>query len=365
MRIDLNWPCACFSETLQDDFNSYKVNLSAGRKSDAFRSWKWFRFERRVFWNSSNRHNENEHRRSWINKWNSRKRSRDWKALFERRSNGSSLDVSVRSSTEHFSNKMQLLISENEILQKEQDRLVEAQAKLIHESRKREQDLRKQVKIRASRCVDRLCFLQHQSEIDKIESDHLQRTNESHEMMKNITLQNETLSIAFKVMSRRLEGQFTSFSLHFLFQEQIAAIESDHERSIVFVQNQLQTARQEIEQLKARLETVRQNNLESEKISFPSPDSASIGINNHSNRDDILAWSASERQQGEVIILLSSWSAILISSVSEGKRNSISNEDSHDIWRTSSSFLIGKRQPITLYLRIDAARSFFIGSFRE
>ena len=200
---------------------------------------------------------------------------------------------------------MQLLISENEILQKEQDRLVEAQAKLIHESRKREQDLRKQVKTRASRCVDRLCFLQHQSEIDKIESDHLQRTNECHEMMKNITLQNETLSVAFKVISRRLERPFTP-SGRCLLQEQIAAIESDHERSIIFVQSQLQTTRQEIEQLKARLETVRQNHLESEKISSATTESASIGINNHSNRDDILAWSASERQQGEVIILFSS-----------------------------------------------------------
>jgi hypothetical protein len=44
-----------------------------------------------------------------------------------------------------FSDKIQLLNSENERLQKEQDRLIEIQAKLINESRKREQDLRKQV----------------------------------------------------------------------------------------------------------------------------------------------------------------------------------------------------------------------------
>ncbi len=44
-----------------------------------------------------------------------------------------------------FSNKIQVLISENEALQKEQDSLVEIQAKLINESRKREQELRKQV----------------------------------------------------------------------------------------------------------------------------------------------------------------------------------------------------------------------------
>jgi hypothetical protein len=44
-----------------------------------------------------------------------------------------------------FRNKIDLLISENEALQKEQDRLGEVQTKLINESRKREQDLRKQV----------------------------------------------------------------------------------------------------------------------------------------------------------------------------------------------------------------------------
>jgi hypothetical protein len=44
-----------------------------------------------------------------------------------------------------FSQKIQLLISENEALQKEQDRLTEIQTKIINESRKREQDLRKQV----------------------------------------------------------------------------------------------------------------------------------------------------------------------------------------------------------------------------
>lgn len=42
---------------------------------------------------------------------------------------------------------MKLVISENEALQKEQDRLIEVQAKLINESRKRDQELRKQVNI--------------------------------------------------------------------------------------------------------------------------------------------------------------------------------------------------------------------------
>ena len=43
---------------------------------------------------------------------------------------------------------MQLIISENEILQKEQDRLVESQTKIVQESRKRENELKKQVKRR-------------------------------------------------------------------------------------------------------------------------------------------------------------------------------------------------------------------------
>lgn len=42
---------------------------------------------------------------------------------------------------------MKLVISENEALQKEQDRLIEVQAKLINESRKRDQEHRKQVNI--------------------------------------------------------------------------------------------------------------------------------------------------------------------------------------------------------------------------
>ncbi len=49
-----------------------------------------------------------------------------------------------------FSNKIQLLISENEASQKEQDRLTEVQAKIVNEARKREQELRKQVKMNLS-----------------------------------------------------------------------------------------------------------------------------------------------------------------------------------------------------------------------
>ncbi len=39
-----------------------------------------------------------------------------------------------------------MLLSENETLQKEKNHLIENQAKLISDSRKREQDLRKQVR---------------------------------------------------------------------------------------------------------------------------------------------------------------------------------------------------------------------------
>jgi DNA repair exonuclease SbcCD ATPase subunit len=103
-----------------------------------------------------------------------------------------------------FSQKIQLLISENEALQKEQDRLTEVQTKIINESRKREQDLRKQVEkeiflylINTFFC---LFFLKHQIELDKMENECLKRTNDSHDMMKNVTLQNETLSSTFKVI---------------------------------------------------------------------------------------------------------------------------------------------------------------------
>jgi hypothetical protein len=44
-----------------------------------------------------------------------------------------------------FSKRIQLLTAENEVLQKEQDRLIEVQTKILNESRKRDQELQKQV----------------------------------------------------------------------------------------------------------------------------------------------------------------------------------------------------------------------------
>ena len=38
-------------------------------------------------------------------------------------------------------------------------------------------------------------------ELDKLENECLKRTNDNHDMMKSVTLQNETLSTTFKVKS--------------------------------------------------------------------------------------------------------------------------------------------------------------------
>lgn len=82
--------------------------------------------------------------------------------------------------------------------------------------------------------------------------------------------------------------------IHLQFKDQFAAIQTDHERSISILQNQLQTSKQEIEQLKNRIESMRQANLENEK------ESSQIVLNNDVNRDDS-PWTFTERQQGEVI----------------------------------------------------------------
>jgi uncharacterized protein YigA (DUF484 family) len=84
-----------------------------------------------------------------------------------------------------------------------------------------------------------------------------------------------------------------------LFKEQIVAVESDHQQSISYLENQLQTSREEIEQLKTRIEFFQQTNHANEKLTSNS-DSSQIGINNYCNRDDPLACSVSERQHTEV-----------------------------------------------------------------
>ena len=58
-----------------------------------------------------------------------------------------------------FSDKIQLLKSENEVFQREQDRLTEIQAKTLSEARKREQELRRQVTLICSHNIHPLGHL--------------------------------------------------------------------------------------------------------------------------------------------------------------------------------------------------------------
>ncbi|CAF4525143.1 unnamed protein product, partial [Rotaria sp. Silwood1] len=109
-------------------------------------------------------------------------------------------------------------------------------------------------------------------------NEYLQRINDNDDKLKNAILHNDTLSRAFK--------------------EQIATMESDHERSISALQNELETSRQKLEQLQIRIELLRQANIDNEKPTS-NPESLHIGISNHCNRDDILACSTPEYQQGE------------------------------------------------------------------
>ncbi|CAF4632355.1 unnamed protein product [Rotaria magnacalcarata] len=168
------------------------------------------------------------------------------------------LNTTVREAND----RILVLICENDMLQKEQERLLEFQAKLINEPKKREQDLRKQ----------------HKLEIDNIENEYLQRINDTDDKLKSAILLNETLSTVYK--------------------EQIVSMESDYERSISTLKNELETTRQELEQLKIRIDLLRQTNIDNEKLTS-NTESSQIGINNHSNRDDTLACSTCERQQGE------------------------------------------------------------------
>jgi hypothetical protein len=81
-------------------------------------------------------------------------------------------------------------------------------------------------------------------------------------------------------------------------------METDHERSISILQNQLQTSEQEIEQLKTRIKLLQQTIFDNEKLTSNS-DSSHIGIKSDSNRDNTLAWSTYERQQGGEVNILS------------------------------------------------------------
>ena len=77
-----------------------------------------------------------------------------------------------------FSEKIKSLISENAAFEKEQTRLIEIQAKLIIDSKKREQELRKQVTIS---CRIQILFRQRfllVSNGDRKEREQLDKTNQ-------------------------------------------------------------------------------------------------------------------------------------------------------------------------------------------
>ena len=76
-------------------------------------------------------------------------------------------------------------------------------------------------------------------------------------------------------------------------------MESEHERAISNYQDQLKTSELEIEQLKTRIESLWQTNIDNEKLT-----SSNIGINNDPIRDNTLAWNVYERQHTEVNIHL-------------------------------------------------------------
>ncbi|CAF3307816.1 unnamed protein product [Rotaria socialis] len=214
------------NDTLEDDFNSYKIRAQSVLKQHQM--------------------NQRERLPSVVDK------------QVELEETIEKLNTTVREAND----RILALICENDILQKEQERLIEFQAKLINEPKKREQDLRKQ----------------HKLEIDKIENEYLQRINDIDDKLKSAILLNETLSTVYK--------------------EQIVSMESDYEHSISTLKNELETTRQELEQLKIRIDLLRQTNIDNEKLTS-NTESSQIGINNHSNRDDTLACSTCERQQGE------------------------------------------------------------------
>ena len=194
-----------------------------------------------------------------------------------------------------------MVISENEILQKEQDRLVEAQAKLIHQSRKREQDLVKQVKdLNVAMKSLTLPSFQHQMDLERLESTYSQRINDSFDTIKEAALQNETLSMAFKVAG---DNRPRSIGTSLRVQEQLTTLDADHERSIAALHSQLHVTRQEMDELRVRLDEFRQASSDPPR-GTSSMDRTPIGINSDSKGDEILAWSAPEHQHEEVIIHL-------------------------------------------------------------
>lgn len=99
------------------------------------------------------------------------------------------------------------------------------------------------------------------------------------------------------------------FSVFFLskenknfFQEQIATIETDHQHELTKLKKQCETSEEEVEQLKIHIQYLQQINSNHEKL-LTNSETLQIGIKNDFNRDNTLAWSDNEHQQGEVNIL--------------------------------------------------------------
>lgn len=78
-------------------------------------------------------------------------------------------------------------------------------------------------------------------------------------------------------------------------------MESDHERSMSILQNELENCRQEFELLKIRFGLLQQTNIDYEKR-ISNLESSQIGINSHFSTDDTPACRTSEYQQEEVTI---------------------------------------------------------------
>ncbi|UJR25264.1 hypothetical protein I4U23_006616 [Adineta vaga] len=231
-------------DTLQDDFNNYKIRAQSVLKQQQT--------------------NQRERTPSLADK------------QIELEDTIEKFKVNLREANE----KIESLTLENTAIQKEQARLIEVQTKLINESKKREQDLRKQ----------------HQLEIEKLEKDSSQQINDKKDTIKLLTLQNETLSLAYK--------------------EQITSMESDHKQSNLTLQNQIELLQQEIKDYKLHIHSL-------EEIINENENKSPIGISYHTNRDSIPAWNDFDHQQVEKIESINNESREMFDSI---QSNSISNE---------------------------------------
>ncbi|CAF0908200.1 unnamed protein product, partial [Didymodactylos carnosus] len=224
-------------DTLQDEFNSYKI-----RAQSVLKQQQQQQQQQQLLIQHENR--LTPERQTEIH---------DLEETIEK------LKVALKDTNE----KLKAMMNENDALQKEQDRLINRQTKIVNDFKKREQELKTQ--------------------IQKLENECLQHTNENLDMIKNVSTQNEMLSVAFK--------------------EQIASIQSDHERALGLVQSQLNSSRSEIEVLKSRLDytTSRLDNNINEINSHSSVETITIGSNNDIRDDTNWFVHNTERQQGEGI----------------------------------------------------------------